>query len=65
MECYSAMKRNEIMPFAATLDGPRDYHTKWRKRDRKTNIWYHFYVESKKNATNKLMVTKGERESEG
>ena len=27
-EYYSAIKRNEIMPFAETLDGPRDYHTK-------------------------------------
>ena len=28
------------------MDGPRDYHIKWRQR--KTNIIYHLYVESKK-----------------
>ena len=29
MEYFSAIKKNELMPFAAMdLDGPRDYHTK-------------------------------------
>ena len=44
MEYYSAIKRDEIMPFAAT----------WMQLDiltlsevRKTNIIYHLYVESK------------------
>ena len=42
-----AIKKNEIMPFAATMEGPRDYETKWSKS--KINvIWYHLYVESKK-----------------
>ena len=52
------------------MDGTRVYHTKWSKS--KTNIiWYHLYVESKKDDTSKLiyktetdsdklMVTKGE-----
>ena len=25
---YSAIKKNEIMPFFSNMDGPRDYHTK-------------------------------------
>ena len=28
MEYYSAIKRNEIMAFAATVDGPRNHHAK-------------------------------------
>ena len=30
MEYYSAIKENEIMPFAANMVGPRDDHTKRR-----------------------------------
>ena len=29
MEYYPIIEKNEIMPFTATMDGPRDYHTKW------------------------------------
>ena len=28
MDCYSVIKKNEIMPLASKTDGPRDYHTK-------------------------------------
>ena len=28
MEYYSAIKKNELMPFATSLDGPRECHTK-------------------------------------
>ena len=27
-------KKNEAMPFAANMDGPRDYHTKWSMSER-------------------------------
>ena len=39
-EYYSAIKKNEIMPFAATMDGPRDYHNKKSKSERERQIPY-------------------------
>ena len=74
MEYYSATKKNEIMPFAATwMDLEIIILPGVRKR--KTNaIWYHLYVESEiwhkwtylqnrnrlTDIVNKLMGTKGE-----
>ena len=48
MEYYSAIKKNEIMPFAATwMDLEIIILTEISQT--KTNIiWYHLYVESKK-----------------
>ena len=47
MEYYSAIKKNDIMPFAATwMD--LDIIILSEVSKRKTNtIWYHLYVESK------------------
>ena len=55
MEYYSAIKKNEILPFAATwMDLEIIIISEISQR--KTNIkWYHLYVESKKNDTNELI----------
>ena len=34
VEYYSAMKKNEIMPFCSNMDEPWDYHTRWSKSER-------------------------------
>ena len=72
MEYYSAIKKNEIMPFAATWMDLEIIILSDVVRQRKTNIiWYHLYVESTKwykwtylqnrnrltNFKNKLMVS--------
>ena len=60
-----------------TMDGPRDYHTKWSKSERKRQIsyditymwdlkkWYKWiYLQNRNKLTdfeNKLMATKGEK----
>ena len=48
MEYYSAIKKNEILPFAATWVDVKDIrHSEISQR--KTNtLCYHLYVESKK-----------------
>ena len=38
----------------SNMNGPRDYHTESDK-DKYHIIWYHLYVEPKKNDTNKLI----------
>ena len=57
------------------MDGSRGYYAKWNKSDRKTTtVWFHLYVESKKNkctnvteqkqstdTENKQVVARGER----
>ena len=47
LEYYSVIKKNEIMPFAATqMDLEMIILNEVRKR-KKNTIWYHLYVESK------------------
>ena len=40
-------KRKWNNPTCSTMDGPRDYHTKWSKSDKERQR-YHLHVESKK-----------------
>ena len=51
---YSAMKKNEIMPFVVTwMD--LDYHTKWSKPERKRQILYITYMWNLKYDTDELI----------
>ena len=73
MEYYSAIKKNEIMPFAATWMGLEIIRLSEVSQTKTDTIPYHLYVESKKmiqmnlqnrnrltDTENKLMTTKGE-----
>ena len=56
MEYCSAIKRNEIMPFATTwMDLEITILNEISQTDKTNIIWYHLYVESKKNDTNELI----------
>ena len=47
MEYYSAIKKNEIVPFAAIWMDLEIIILSEAKSERKTDIIYHLYVESK------------------
>ena len=79
IEYYSAIKKNEMMPFAATWMDLEIIMLSGVSRRKTTTIRYHLYVESKKNDTNeliykteiltdiesKLMVTRGDSRVRG
>ena len=48
MEYYSAIKKNEIMPFSATWMDPERIMLSEVTQRKMNIIWYHLYVESKK-----------------
>ena len=50
MEYYSAIKKNEIMPFPTTRMVLAIILSEISQTE-KDNIWYHLYVESKKTRT--------------
>ena len=55
MEYYSTIKKNKILPFAATWMDLKIIILS-EVRQRKWNIvWFHLYVESLKNDTNELI----------
>ena len=42
MEYNSAIKKNEMVPFACNMDATRDYHNKWSQSERDKydiNVW--------------------------
>ena len=57
MECYSAIKRNEVMPFAATWIALEIIILSEEKdRDRERQVLYHLYMEYKKMIQMKLFT---------
>ena len=40
MEYYSAIKKEQKIPFAATWDGPRDCYIEWSESDRERQLSY-------------------------
>ena len=72
MEYYSTIKKNEIMPFAATWMNQEIIILSEISQRKRQISWYNLYVESKNDTNelsyktstdieNKLMVTEGER----
>ena len=63
MEYYSAIKKSEIMPFAAIwLDLENIILS---ESQRKTNtIWYHLYVESKDNTSESIYKTETDSQTQ-
>ena len=60
MECYSAIKKNEILPFAATWMDLEGITLSELSQKKVNTVWYHLYMESKK--YNKLVnITKRSR----
>ena len=55
MEYYSAIKKNEITPFAATWMDLEIIIWSEVSQTKTNIIWYCLYVESKKNDTSKLI----------
>ena len=55
LEYYSAIKKNEIMPFAATWMDLKIILQSEISQTKTNIIQYHVYVKSKKNDTNELI----------
>ena len=73
MEYYTATKSRNLA-ICDEMDGPWGYYAMWNKSDkeRPNTVWFHLYVESKKQTNeqtkhklidteNRLVVTRGER----
>lgn len=68
MECYSALKQKEILPFVTTWMNLEDVTVREISQNRNTNtVWSYFYVENKRvkltGAENAMVIAK--RQGEG
>ena len=53
-QIYSAIKKNEIMPYAATWVDPGDSHTEWSKSEKEKYLDIPYIWNLKRNDTNEL-----------
>ena len=58
MKYYSAIKK-ENNAICSNMDGPRDYHIKWRKPDKRQILYNIAYMWNLKNDTNELIYKTG------
>ena len=61
MEHYSAIKNNEIMPFAATWMDLAIIILTYVSQTKTNTVWYHLYVESKKKKDTNELIYKTEQ----
>ena len=62
-ECYSAIKKNEILPFVTTWMDLEGINAKWNKSDRERQILYDFtYIWNLKKQKNKHNKTETDSE---
>ena len=64
VDYYSAIEKNEIMPFAAIWIDQEIIILNEVVRQRKTNIWFHLYMESKKTKDTNELIYKAEIDSQ-
>ena len=68
MEHYSAIKKNDILPFAARSMDLENIMLSGISQRKTNTVWYNLYAESKKNTTsdyNKKKQTHRDREQSG
>ena len=63
MEYSSAIKKNEITPFAATWVDPEAVILSEVRRRKRNIIWYHIYAESLQTSDAKELIYKTETDS--
>ena len=64
MEYYSAIKKNEILPFAATWMDLEIIILSEVSQTKTNIIWYHLYAESKKKSYANELIYKTEMDSQ-
>ena len=64
MEYYSAIKKEQNNAICSSMDGPRDYHSKWSKSDRERQTSYNIIYMWNPTKWYKLTYCKAETDSQ-